>query len=196
MKTFVKEGKRLAQECNLKITEILKCFDAIPMICKEKKTTNNEVEKAEISQDDIKIVKHIGGFIVRKVSRKALSPEAKAFLQHCAVKNTQSALYDIAEPLQNILIFLEKKFRNCTPETTRNIQLSKLKGCCCQPDVIKLIKELAGESTLSRDVMHCMEAITGMFLKIRGHRFAAKIINEKLTEKNALALRKSLKKSS
>ena len=62
--------------------------------------------------------------------------------------------------------------------------------------MIKLIKELAGESTLSRDVMHCMEAITGMFLKIRGHRFAAKIINEKLTEKNALPLQKSLKKSS
>ena len=101
MKTFVKEGKRLAQECNLKITEILKCFEAIPMICKEKKATNDEVEKAEISQDDIKIVKHIGEFIVRKVSRKALSPEANAFLQHCAVKNTQSALYDIAEPLQN-----------------------------------------------------------------------------------------------
>ena len=195
MKTFVKEGKRLAQERNLKITEILRCFDAIPTICKEKKATNDEVEKAEISQDDIKIVKHIR-FIVRKVSRKALSREAKAFLQHCAVKNTQSALYDIAEPLQNILIFLEKKFRNCTPETTRNIQLSKLKGCCCEPDVIKLIKELAGESTLSRDIMHCMEAITGMFLKIRGHRFAAKIINEKLTVKNALPLRKSLKKSS
>ena len=52
MKTFVKEGKHLAQECNLKITEILKYFDAIPMICKEKKATNDEVEKAEISQDD------------------------------------------------------------------------------------------------------------------------------------------------
>ena len=60
--------------------------------------------------------------------------------------------------------------------------------------MIKLIKELAEESTISRDVMHCMEAITGMFLKIKGHGFAAKIMNEKLTEKNALPLRKSLKK--
>ena len=42
--------------------------------------------------------------------------------------------------------------------------------------------------------MRCMEAISGLFFKIRGHRFATKTVNEKLT-KNTYPLRKSPKKS-
>ena len=112
MKKFAKKGKRLAYESNMTIYEILKCLDAIPMIDRENKATNDEAEETliNVSENETKTIKYIGGFIGRKLSRKQfLSLETRIFLQQCVTKESQSALYDIVEPLVNVLTILEKK---------------------------------------------------------------------------------------
>ena len=121
MKKFAKVGKRLAYESNVTIPEILKCFDAIPMIHRENKAASDEAEETliNISENEIKTIKYVG-FIVRKLYRKQyLSPETRIFLQQCVTKDSQSALYDIVNPLVNVLTILEKTFRACRLKTTK-----------------------------------------------------------------------------
>ena len=59
--------------------------------------------------------------------------------------------------------------------------------------MMKFIATIAGDCSVTHDIMRCMETICGLFFNIRGHRFATKIVNEKLTKKNTYPLRKSLK---
>ena len=61
---------------------------------------------------------------------------------------------------------------------------------------MKFIATIAGDRSVSHVIMRCMKIISGLFCKIRGHRFATKTVNEKLIKKNTYPLRKSPKQVS
>ena len=74
MRKFSKSAREISASTNLSALEVLKCFDAIPLIRNERiaaaKDLNNQAAEFSSSQQDESITKYIGGYIVKKFLQK------------------------------------------------------------------------------------------------------------------------------
>ena len=90
MRKFSKSAREISASTNLSALEVLKCFDAIPLIRYEciaaAKELNNQAAECSSSQQDESIIKYIGGYIVKKLlQERGFGPGEKHFLNKCVV---------------------------------------------------------------------------------------------------------------
>ena len=71
MKKFSRDAWSLSKETNLTMSEVLKCFDAIPILYNE---YNSEIPPVisgtPVDNSDVDTIKYIGGYIVRRCLKK------------------------------------------------------------------------------------------------------------------------------
>lgn len=177
MKKFSLEAKKIANYTNLSVFQVLKCFDAIPLIHFEQSKNAEDSNEDIVLNDENNVIKYIGGYIVKKLLQKAgVSSKEKDFLKKCVVKT--DSLHQVSEPFFQILVLLEKMFRknrSCT-----KINMSSAVECVNYNNTYHYLKRIAGDNL---DVQVCsssLQRVALYYYKIRGHRFAVKMLNEKL----------------
>ena len=112
MRKFSKSAREISASTNLSALEVLKCFDAIPLIRNERiaaaKELNNQAAESSSSQQDESIIKYIGGYIVKKLLQKrGLVPGEKHFLNKCVVN--MDSLCVISEYFLQILCVSKRR---------------------------------------------------------------------------------------
>ena len=201
MKKFSRDAGRLSKETNLTMSEVLKCFDVIPILYNE---YNSEIPPVisgrPVDYSDVDTIKYIGGYIVRKcLKKRSTSDIEKKFLRQCVVDNMESSLCEIVEPLVKILVQCEIIFREKTIQSMNSINLNELWKTLEETDILSSTERLTATQDLDYTRNHCLRKIISLYFKIRGHRFAVKMANEKETHRVTAAgsrtLRKSLKKN-
>lgn len=195
IKTFSKEAGRLAKETSLTMIELLKCFDAIPILYHEYANVEDSTnETFAVDGNDVETIQYIGGYIVRKLLKKDSMPELeKQFLRQCAIINTESSVCKINGFLVEILVNCESAFRQQT--SNQSITLSKLWECLKTNNIRECVQNITGNREISCESRQCVQKIIALYFKIRGHRLAVKIANDKSSRKpsaGSCTLRKSL----
>ena len=124
MRKFSKSAREVSAVANLSVLEVLKCFDAIPLIYNDQiealKNINDQANSESSTSlqkilDDKSVIKYVGDYVVKKLLQKRGFGEEKDFLNTCLI-NTNS-LYEVFETFVRILMSFEETFRSCrTPK--------------------------------------------------------------------------------
>ena len=187
MRIFSTSAREASAVANLIVLEVLKCFDAIPLIYNDQiealKNINDQANSESSTSlqkilDYKSVIKYVGGYVVKKLLQKrGLGEEEKDFLNTCLI-NTNS-LYEVSETFVRILMSFEETFRSC--RTPKKVDVSSAIECVASPIIQNHIKSIAGEKYDERTCTSIMQRVAMLYYKIRGHRFASKILNEKFT---------------
>ena len=191
MRKFSKSAREISVSTNLSVLDVLKCFDAIPLIRNKRiaaaKEVNNQAAESSSSQQDESVKDYIGRYIVKKVLQKrGLGPGEKHFLNKCVVN--MDSLFVISEYFLQILMRLEETFR--LSRTQKHIDIYSAVECVSSSIIQDQMKQIAGEECNDHACTSCMFRVAMLYYKITGHRLATKTLNDKTTEKCSKSLRK------
>ena len=193
MKKFATDGLRLRLETGMKMGEILKCLDAIPMVYHEEISQAKTHTEISIADDDVERIKYIGGCIIRKFfAKQTLEASQKSFLLKCIDTGiVPSSLISIVGSFANILLMCEKSFREYRSRQAHS--LISLKHCFEKPELNVCLGEIAGDCHYLEPYRLLMKKILLLFLKIGCHRYPACLLEDHKQSKSRKSLRKNLK---